>query len=189
MITPNDVLQTMQAANPATTTQEAEKYFQQINHALDRRFEEVSHLLRQKWTQDNGREPDGLTWGRILDRARIDAENQIRHEYLAELTEIAVQRQMEEELEEANRIDPELWKTDPWDIQVDSSTYRDVFEVWPDKSVDWTMFAGALFETMKYQDKETPYYPEDEQVPVLEAMIDEAYNTNPQMIRRREAGE
>lgn len=189
MITPNDVLLTMQAANPATTTQEAEKYFQQINKALDRRFDEVAHLLRQKWIQDNGREPDGLTWGRILDRAQIDAENQIRQEYLAELTEIAVQRQMEQELEEANRIDPELWKTDPWDIQVSDHTYREVDEVWPDKPTKWTIFAGALFETMKYQDRDTPYYPEDERVPALEAMIDEAYNTNPQMIRQKEAGE
>ncbi|WP_273353624.1 hypothetical protein [Corynebacterium resistens] len=189
MITPNDVLQTMQAANPATTTQEAEKYFQQINKALDRRFDEVAHLLRQKWIQDNGREPDGLTWGRILNRAQIDAENQIRQEYLAELTEIAVQRQMEEELEEANRIDTELWKTDPWDVQIHSMTYEDVDAVWPDKPIDWTIFAGALFETMQRQDKDTPVFPEDDRVPALEAMIDEAFNTNPQMIRQKEAGE
>lgn len=187
MITPNDVLLTMQAANPATTTQEAEKYFQQIDKALDRRFNEVAHLLRQKWTQDNGREPDGLTWGRILNRAQIDAENQIRQEYLAELTEIAVQRQMEEELEEANRIDTELWKIDPWEIQVRDSIISEVFEVWPDKPIAWTIFAGALFETMQRQDRETPYLPEDDRVPALEAMIDEAYNTNPQMIRQREA--
>lgn len=47
MITPNDVLQAMQADNPATTTREAEKYLQQIDKALDRRFDEVAHLLRQ----------------------------------------------------------------------------------------------------------------------------------------------
>lgn len=187
MITPKDVLLTMQAANPATTTQEAEKYFRQIDKALDRRFEEVAHLLRQKWIQDNGREPDGLTWGRILDRARIDAENQIRQEYLAELTEIAVQRQMEEELEEANRIEPELWKTAPWKVQVSDQTFREVDEVWPDKSIKWAMFAGALFETMQRQDRQPPTHSEDERVPALEAMIDEAYNTNPQMIRQREA--
>ncbi|WP_282938100.1 hypothetical protein [Corynebacterium auriscanis] len=187
MITPNDVLQTMRAANPTTTTQEAEKYFQQIDQALDRRLDEVAHLLRQKWTQDNGREPDGLTWGRILNRAQIDAENQIRQEYLAELTEIAVQRQMEQELEDANRIDPELWKTDPWDIQVSDQTFRQVDEVWPDKPTKWTVFAGALFETMKYQDRDTPYYPEDEQVPALETMIDEAYNAYLEMDKQRAA--
>lgn len=126
-------------------------------------------------------------WGRILDRAQIDAENHIRQEYLAELTEIAVQHQMEEELEEANQIDTELWKIDPWDVQIYDTTYQDVDEVWPDKPIDWTIFAGALFATMQRQDKQPPTHSEDERVPALEAMIDEAFNTNPQIVRQREA--
>lgn len=178
MITQNDVTSTMQAANPETTQQEAQHYFQQIETALSSRFEEVSHLLRQQWIRENGREPDGLTWGRILDRAQIDAENQIRQEYLAELTEQAVQQELENEEAEANRIDPERWQTEPWEIQVNPTTMEEVFEVWPDKPVTWTMFAGALFETMNQQDITTPYYPEDERVPGLEAKIDQAYQAN-----------
>ena len=183
MITQTDVMLTMQAANPETTEQEAQRYFQQIETALDSRFEQVSHQLRQRWIAENGREPDGLTWGRILNRAQIDAENQIRQEYLAELTEQAVQQELETQEAEANRIDPERWTTEPWEMQVDESIYEEVDEVWPDKPTKWTLFAGALFATMQRQDITTPYYPEDERVPELEAKIDQAYQANAQVHR------
>lgn len=183
MITQTDVTLTMQAANPQTTEQEAQRYFQQIETALDSRFEQVSHQLRQKWIADNGREPDGLTWGRILNQAQIDAENQIRQEYLAELTEQTVQQELETQEAEANRIDPERWKTEPWEIQVDESIYEEIDDVWPDKSITWTLFAGALFATMQRQDITTPYYPEDERVPELEAKIEKAFQANAQVHR------
>ncbi|MGV0409998.1 hypothetical protein ACUY3S_11030 [Corynebacterium resistens] len=42
----------------------------------------------------------------------------------------------------------------------------------------WTVYAGALFETMQREDKFTPYLPDHEEVPELEALIDEVYEAN-----------
>lgn len=192
MITQQDVLLTMKAAYPKTTGEEAKKYFEQIQKALDNRIAELEHLAYKRWIKENGEVPGGLGWMKELNRAQMDAENQIRQDYLAELTEIAVQRQLEEELEEANRIDPDKWKTDPYEINVSDSTYRDVDEIWPDKSIKWTIYAGALFETMQRQDKFTPYLPDHEEVPELEALIDEVYEANEtdtQKPQQREAEE
>lgn len=178
MITQQDVFLTMKAAYPKTTGEEAKKYFEQIQKALDNRIAELEHLAYKRWIKENGEVPGGLGWMKELNRAQMDAENQIRQDYLAELTEIAVQRQLEEELEEANRFDPDRWKTDPFAINVSDETFRDVVEIWPDKSIKWTAYAVALFETMQRQDKFTPYLPDHEEVPELEALIDEVYEAN-----------
>ncbi|MBC2681984.1 hypothetical protein GSS87_06175 [Corynebacterium sp. 4HC-13] len=67
-------------------------------------------------------------------------EKQIRQEYLADLTEIMVRRQKETGTGRSHWIDTELWKTDPWEIQVRNSIFSEVFEVRSEKSLEWTIF-------------------------------------------------
>lgn len=175
MITQQDVLQTMLAADPTVTREEAQKYYSQIDQALETRFDQMCHLLRQRWKQTKGVEPDGLTWGKMRQRAMIDAENQIRAEYLEELTQQATQRQLEEEEREMNSIPEDLWKTRPHKITPDEWVRSTVMELWgDDKEVNWLFLAVALLTTRERSGLEVPDYPDHPFIPEMNRMIDQA---------------
>ena len=88
MITHDDIRRTLVSVDPEVTAAEVEHYFSTICDAVEIRTDELTEQLRSEWVRGHGgRQPDGLTWGQMLGTSRQLAENQIRQEYLAELTE------------------------------------------------------------------------------------------------------
>lgn len=175
MITYRDVLLTMQAADPTTTPEQARTYHNQISEALDLRIDQMAHLLRQRWKQTKGTEPDGISWSKIRQRAIIDAENQIRGEYLEELTHQATERQLEEEQREMNEIPEDLWKVHPEDIMPDPWVKRTVMYLWgEEKEAKWLRLAVPLLTTMERKGQEVPDYEDHPFVPTMEQMIQQA---------------
>lgn len=162
MITQADVMMTLQEADPATTQEQAQHLHDRMIEDLSDREDQISHLLRERWTANNGRQPDGLTWGRILDQAKMDAENQIRQEYLAPLTEQIVQNQLDDP--EDNPVlaaldDPNGWRTNPEDIPVRDETDYLVDQIWGNETLRFRMLAGALLERMSWMGQPMPTSP------------------------------
>lgn len=163
MITLADVTQTMQTADPDTTPEQARQLHETIVLSLQEREDELTHLLRQRWVAHNGRQPDGLTWGRILDQAKHEAENQIRQEYLAPLTEQVVQNQLDDPQDNPHLRalnDPNGWRTHPEDIQPSRETVELVETLWEDQPAKFQIFAEALIERMTWTGQPLPTTPE-----------------------------
>lgn len=159
MIGYDEIKTALMAVNPQTTPEQIQQYEQQIQDAFSDRKQTVMHELRTQWITHHKRQPDGLTWGQIVDAAHQSAEQQIRQEYLAELTEQVIQNQLNE-VEDSPHLrtiqTPGMWQETPEDVEISSATWEILHDLWPDKNPTWYMYAAALIERMKHLNRPYP---------------------------------
>jgi hypothetical protein len=183
MITQYDVAQAMRAARPGTPDSEIEALYQRMDEALSNRQSEIAWTIRRQWVQHHGQEPDGLSWGQILDRARWTAEEEIRAEYLGEFNQTI----LENELEDEDNTSPHFqavstangWRERPFDIQTSSETEELVKDLWPEESAMFWMYAEALLERMRFSGQTIPLDSEHPDFVPTTARIQAAITANP----------
>lgn len=162
MITRADVENTLRAANPVVTNEEISMLHHQMEREQDNLQDEIAHRIRQQWTEHHGHQPDGLSWGQIMDRARQEAEEQIRAEYLDELTQQIVQTETEKDEDSAHiqtLASRDGWKTAPHRINPTHETTRLVQDLWPEEPAAFWVHAEALIETMRFHSEDVPTTP------------------------------
>lgn len=178
MITHDDVRLAMTAADPLSTSSQVDSFHSEISEALEARTDQLTEQLRSQWVSNHdGRQPDGLTWGQIIESAQQIAEQQIRQEYLAELTEQVVQAQIDDPDDSPHLRalrSKDGWKLNPEDIQTSARTQTVLEELWLEKPVEWTIVAGALIERLEFLDKPYPADWDSRLIPIFEKMVDQA---------------
>ena len=185
MITKNDVLQAMRSVDPSTTEAQAIRLFETIDRALDDRIQQLDHQMRSRFYDETGKQPNSLVSERILDRVSLDAENQIRAEFLDELTAQAGEqdRQVEEEQlelqQEMLKQSPDAWKTQWPEMDVSIQMLDLTVDLWPDEAEtpgteNFYQMAAALLTAMDYQGKIIPTSPDDKDLPALQQQVHEA---------------
>lgn len=190
MITQSDVLETMRAVDPSTTEAEATRQFETINRALDTRKQQLGYQMRRQFKDRTGDWPDSLTSEQILDRADLDAENQIRGEYLDELTALATEQGLqaeEEQLEldqEMLKQSPDAWKTQWREMLVPNQMLDLAVDLWPDEAETpetryFYNIAAALLTSMEYRGLIIPTSPSDEGLSELQAEVHKAIQADP----------
>lgn len=186
MIQQADVDATLRAWNPATTDEEIAQTYQEMMSDWQNLYDRLAHQLRQEWTAHHGRQPDGLSWGQIQNKARYDAEVQIRAEYLDPITQEIVARQADEvdpveewDLDQMRAAlrDPEKWKTgiptpswrgpDPQELEA-----KEIVDwVWPDATTDFYFLAVEYIWHRMFTNQDYPAEPEGELFETTTEMI------------------
>lgn len=196
MIHRGDIAATLRAWKPETTDEEITQLYQEMTTEWERLSERITHQLRQAWTNHHGQQPDGLSWGQIQDKAKQDAEVQIRAAYLDPITQEIVAQQADENdpIEEWDREqlraalhDPEAWKTSfPYPLWA-SPTHEYLTEatdivnqVWPEAATDFYCLAVDYISHRLATKQDFPTSPQDELYEKVTAMIREVENSGPE---------
>lgn len=183
MIHRGDVDATLRAWKPETTEEEITRLYEQMMVEWSDLANRIAHQTRLKWTAHHGHQPDGLSWGQIQDRAKYQAEQQIRAIHLDPITQEIVARDAEEEDEEDQEQEalyqqtlqlPGQWRDSPGHVRVSPDTEEYVEYLWEEESATFWMYAEALIEHLKYTGQSLPRTREGERYDELTQMVREA---------------
>lgn len=176
MISSQTVALAMRENNPTASTEEISQLHQLMIEEAAQLREQIAWKIRNQWTQEHGRQPDGQTWGQILDRASLDAEEMTISTYLEPL--IYNEDQDEDELMDSPHYralnNPFGWRTQAHHIQASSQAIEVVEELWPDEDAGFTMIAQALMEHRLHNGKDLPANDQHPEYPIMLAMIQQA---------------
>lgn len=163
MITQMDVQQTLRAADPTITQEQIRQTYETMMQQWDELQPQLAWELRQKWIAKEGRDPDGITWGRMVNLSQQMADDQIRGQWLEPLSQQIVQEELEDwETDEEDNYhlaalkDPNGWRTRAGDITPSRQAEDTVRELWNDETPRFRMFAANLMERRLYLGLDLP---------------------------------
>lgn len=158
MIHRGDVEATLRARAPEVTDAEVTSLYETMLAEWSDLSDRIAHQTRIKWTTHHGRQPDGLSWGQIQERAKYQAELEIRGKYLDPITEeiVASQEDQEDDLYQQTLRTPGQWRETPGHVHVSLETRDLVKDLWEEESATFWMYAEALIEHLKFTGQNLP---------------------------------
>lgn len=162
MIHRGDVEATLRARTPEVTDTDVTSLYETMLAEWSDLSDRIARQTRTKWTTHHGHQPDGLSWGQIQERAKYQAELEIRGRHLDPITEEIVAREEDQEIDQEDDLyqqtlrTPGQWRKTPGHVHASLETRDLVKDLWEEESATFWMYAEALIEHLKFTGQKVP---------------------------------
>ena len=158
---------------------ELDEIYDQMQEQWEDLWLDNTVMLRRRWRDNNnGQTPDGMDHYKILKVARQLADDEIKQQWLAPLTETIINNQLDDEddrypSDEEILMTPGMWKTQ-WDMMTfhDRDAMELIDELFPNKPRRWTIIAEIYLRSLQMQGKPYPTKPGHPLIPQFEKDVD-----------------